>query len=97
VTFPAERKKDILGIGGATLRSIEETFDVHIDLTEEGQASVFSEDSSQAQQVHMTSKLYIICVCRLFNMQAPTLAIACTINSSAIASNSTVKTVRKLL
>jgi polyribonucleotide nucleotidyltransferase len=51
VTFPAERKKDILGIGGATLRSIEETFDVHIDLTEEGQASVFSEDSNQAQQV----------------------------------------------
>jgi polyribonucleotide nucleotidyltransferase len=66
VTFPAERKKDILGIGGATLRSIEETFDVHIDLTEEGQASIFSEDSSQAQQVHAIA---YICIHMLTTLQ----------------------------
>lgn len=51
VHFKKERLLDIKGIGGETLRGIEEKYDVNIDLTVEGQASVFSEDPEQAKEV----------------------------------------------
>ncbi|CAN0041379.1 unnamed protein product [Discosporangium mesarthrocarpum] len=45
VQFEPDRKKDIVGFQGQMLRKIEDTYGVHVDLSEEGQAVLFGENS----------------------------------------------------
>jgi polyribonucleotide nucleotidyltransferase len=44
VRFDPERKRDLIGPGGAVLRQLEDRYDVSLDLTQEGQCLLFGSD-----------------------------------------------------
>ncbi len=58
VNFNLDRMKDIIGPGRATLKHIEEEYDALIDLSEEGQAHVFSFDPAEGNKaVHVLEEV----------------------------------------
>jgi polyribonucleotide nucleotidyltransferase len=58
IHFDRERRRDIIGINGETLRGLEEEYDVKIDLSEEGVAILFSPDPEQTRAVaHILQEL----------------------------------------
>ncbi len=56
IKFDPNRKRDLIGPGGAVLRQLEDRFNVSLDLSQEGQCLVFGperEDVKQAKNVIM--------------------------------------------
>ncbi len=51
VDFNPDRMKDIIGPGGETLKHIEEEYDALIDLSDEGQAHIYSFEPAEAIKV----------------------------------------------
>ena len=49
IRFDPNRKRDLIGPGGAVLRSFEDRFDVPMDLSQEGQCLLFGSISSVAK------------------------------------------------
>ncbi len=58
VHFNPDRLKDIIGPGSETLKHIEEEYDALINLSEEGQAHIFSFDPAEANKVaHLVEEI----------------------------------------
>ena len=55
IKFDPNRKRDLIGPGGAVLRQLEDRFNVSLDLSQEGQCLVFGpqSDVKQAKNVIM--------------------------------------------
>lgn len=54
VRFDPQRKRDLIGPGGAVLRQLEDRYDVSVDLTQEGQCSIFGTDKELVQKAQST-------------------------------------------
>lgn len=54
VRFDPQRKRDLIGPGGAVLRQLEDRYDVAVDLTQEGQCLLFGTDKDMVQKAKST-------------------------------------------
>lgn len=54
VRFDPQRKRDLIGPGGAVLRQLEDRYDVSVDLTQEGQCLIFGSDKDTVAKARST-------------------------------------------
>ena len=54
VRFDPQRKRDLIGPGGAVLRQLEDRYDVSVDLTQEGQCLIFGSDKDSVAKARST-------------------------------------------
>ena len=54
VRFDPQRKRDLVGPGGAVLRQLEDRYDVAVDLTQEGQCLIFGDDKDLVAKAKST-------------------------------------------
>ena len=54
VRFDPNRKRDLVGPGGAVLRQLEDRYGVELDLTQEGQCLLFGTDREMVRKAKMT-------------------------------------------